>query len=130
MAAAALILLWVQHEYSFDQFHATKDRLYEVWNRDVRNGKTNCWNTTPKPMGPAIQKDYDEVERTVRVNYDFPILFTYGEKRIKASCNIVDSGFLQLFTFPLLTKWKRSIKVFYTIYYMNKKTLIFNFADN
>lgn len=102
MASAALILLWVQHEYSFDQFHKNKDRLYEVWNRDVRNGKINCWNTTPKPMAPAIQKDYDEVEKTVRVNYDFPILFTYGEKRIKASCNIVDSGFLQLFTFPLI----------------------------
>jgi len=102
MAAAALILLWVQHEYSFDQFHRNKDRLYQVWNRDVRNGKINCWSTTPKPMAPAIQKDYDEVEKTVRVNYDFPILFTNGEKRIKASCNIVDSGFLQMFTFPLL----------------------------
>lgn len=102
MAAAALILLMVQEEYSFDQFHKNKDRLFEVWNKDVRNGEINCWNTTPKPLAKAMSKDYEEVERMVRVNYDFPLLFTYGEKKIKAQCNIVDSGFLQVFTFPLL----------------------------
>ena len=48
MASAILILLWIQNEVSYDQFHTNKDRIYEVWNRASFSGKLNCWNTTPK----------------------------------------------------------------------------------
>lgn len=102
MAAAALIFLWVQQEYSYDQFHKNKGRIYEVWNKDVNNGKINCWNVTPQPMAHAIRKDYDEIDKVVRVNYGSPSLISFGEKRIKANTNVVDSGFLQVFSFPLL----------------------------
>jgi hypothetical protein len=30
MASAALILLWMYNEISYDRFHATKDYLYEA----------------------------------------------------------------------------------------------------
>ena len=33
MASAILILLWIQNEVSYDQFHKNKDRIYEAWNR-------------------------------------------------------------------------------------------------
>lgn len=102
MAAAAFIILWVQHEYSFEQFHQHKDRIFEVWNKNIHQGKISNWNVTPKVMASVLKKDYDEIEKTVRVNYDFPILFTYQDKRIKANCNIVDSGFLEVFSFPLI----------------------------
>ena len=48
MASAMLILLWIQNEISYDQFHANKDRIYEAWNRATFSGKLQCWNTTPK----------------------------------------------------------------------------------
>jgi putative ABC transport system permease protein len=102
MASAILILLWIYHEVSYDQFHEKKDRIYEAWNRDIMNDKINCWNTTPKILASALQKDNPEIERVVRVNWNSRYLFAAGEKKIPASGNFVDSGFLQMFSFQLL----------------------------
>jgi len=102
MASAILILLWIQSELSYDQFHEKRDRIYEGWNRAVFSGKLQSWNTTPTAMAAAVQKDFPEVERTVRVNWPSHYLFTAGENRLTREGNIVDSGFLQMFSFPLL----------------------------
>src|SRR4029079_15119281 len=102
MASAILILLWIQNEVSYDQFHANKDRIYEVWNKAEFSNKLQCWNTTPKILARALEHDLPEVERAVRVNWQNPNLFSIGDKRITRSGNMVDSGFLQMFSFPLL----------------------------
>ncbi|MGZ8554352.1 MAG: ABC transporter permease [Chitinophagaceae bacterium] len=102
MAAAILILLWIQHEVSYDNFHAKKDRLYQVWNRYTMDGKTGCWNNTPKPMALAISQDYPEVEKTARVNFLPPVKIALGDKQFYGRGRIVDSSFLEMFTFPLV----------------------------
>lgn len=102
MTAAMLILLWIQHEVSYDNFHEKKDRIYQVWNRYTTDGKTGCWNHTPKAMAAAIQQDYPEVEKTARVNFLPPVKIDFGEKQFYGRGRIVDSTFLQLFTFPAI----------------------------
>lgn len=102
MAAAILILLWIQHEISYDNFHAKKDRLYQVWNRYTNDGNTGCWNNTPKPMGLAISEDYPEVEKTARVNFLPPVKIASGDKQFYGRGRIVDSSFLEMFTFPVV----------------------------
>jgi putative ABC transport system permease protein len=102
MAAAILILLWIKHELSYDQFHDNKDRIYEAWNRAEFSGKLQCWNTTPKILARTVEKDLPEIERSVRVNWARNLLFSVGDKRLTASGNTVDTGFLQMFSFPLL----------------------------
>lgn len=102
MAAAILIFLWIGNEMSYDQFHEKKDRIYEAWNRAEFSGKLQCWNTTPKILARTIEKDLPEVERAVRVNWPSNYLFSVGEKRLTVNGNIVDTGFLQVFSFPLV----------------------------
>lgn len=102
MASAILILLWIQNEVSFDQFHKNKDRIYEAWNRAEFSGKLQCWNTTPKVLARTMERDLPEVEQAVRVNWPSNYLFSVGEKRLTVQGNIVDSNFLQVFSFPLL----------------------------
>jgi len=102
MASAILILLWIQNEVTYEQFHEKKDRIYEAWNRSVFSGKLHCWNTTPKVLAAALQKDLPEVEHTVRVNWSNSYLFSVGDKRLMVRGNAVDSVFLQVFSFPLL----------------------------
>ncbi len=102
MAAAILILLWIQNELSYDQFHEKRDRIYEAWNKAVFSGKLQCWNTTPKILARTLEKDLPEVERAVRVNWPRSYLFSVGDKKLTVSGNIVDNGFLQMFSFPLL----------------------------
>jgi hypothetical protein len=102
MASAMLILLWIQNEVSFDKFHEKRERIFEAWNLVPRNGEVQAWNTTPKVLAKTLQSDFPEVERTVRVNWQSSYLFSLGDKRLTVSGNIVDSGFLQVFSFPML----------------------------
>jgi len=102
MTSAILILLWIQNEVSYDQFHQKKDRIYEAWNRASFDGKLMCWNTTPKVLGRTLEKDMPEVEQSVRVQWPSHFLFSIGEKRLTVQGRIVDSNFLQVFSFPLI----------------------------
>jgi len=102
MAAAVLILLWIQNEISYDKFHDNKDRLYQVWNRYTIDGTIGCWNNTPKPMALAISQDYPEIEKTARVNFFPPVKITSGDKQFYGRGRIVDSSFLEMFTFPVI----------------------------
>jgi putative ABC transport system permease protein len=101
MASAALILLWIQNEISHDRFHEHLDRLYVMYNRDEFSGRQWVWNSTPKIMATVLRKDYPEVENVSRVT-NAPFLCTVGERKVKGNSNIVDSGFLQMFSFPLI----------------------------
>ena len=102
MASAMLIFLWIQNEVSYDQFHEKKNRIYEAWNKAHFSGKLQCWNTTPKILSSVLSKDLPEVEQAVRVNWPSNFLFSVGEKRLTVQGNIVDSNFLQVFSFPLV----------------------------
>jgi putative ABC transport system permease protein len=102
MAAAILILLWIQNEVSYDGFHKNKDRIYDVWNHRSVDGQISCWNTVSAPLARILEKDLPEVARAVRVNPDNRLLLTVGDKKIMKSGTIVDTGFLQMFSFPML----------------------------
>ncbi|CAL1517927.1 ABC transporter permease [Chitinophaga sp. MM2321] len=102
MAAAILILLWIQDEQSYDEFHKNKDRIYEVWNRVPFDGKVSCWNTVSALTARALEKDLPEIARTVRVNTNDNMLFSVGDKKLMKSGMTVDTGFLQMFSFPML----------------------------
>ncbi|SEL54156.1 ABC transporter permease [Parapedobacter koreensis] len=102
MAAAILILLWIQNEVSFDMFHSKKDRLYIAANQAVFNGELNTWFSTPKPLGPALQAEFPEIVRISRYSSMGPVLMTVGDKKLKGNGIFVDSAFLQMFDFPLI----------------------------
>jgi ABC-type antimicrobial peptide transport system permease subunit len=101
MASAALIFFWVQNELSYDQFHAKKDRLYQVYNRSVFDGKLWCWGTTPKVMSKTL-KSYSQVEEVCRTS-GCNFLFTIGDKHLNVDGTFTDPGFLTMFSFPLIS---------------------------
>jgi putative ABC transport system permease protein len=102
MASAILIILWINHEISYDQFHEKKDRIYEAWNQTNYEGNIAAWNTTPKVLAKTITQDLPEIEKAVRVNWTTNVLLTAGEKKIMVYGNTVDSCFLQVFSFPVI----------------------------
>ena len=99
MASALLILLWVQNEISYDQFHENKDRIFEAWNRGEFSGKLQCWNSTPKILGPTLKKDYPEVEDITRTTGGWFVTIA-GDKKFSSEFLFVDPSFLKMFSFP------------------------------
>ena len=103
MAAAILILLWIQNEMSRDTLYPKSNRLYLMYNRDKFSGQLWAWSSTPMIMGPTIKQNYPEVEDAVRVDsHSANYLLTVGEKKLIEQGFIVDSGFLNMFNFPML----------------------------
>ena len=101
MASAVLILLWVQNEVSYDRFHENKDNIYEAWNRGQVSDKIECWNSTPKILGPTLKKDYPEVEKVARTMNTW-FVTSVGMKKFSTESIIVDPEFLKIFSFPLI----------------------------
>jgi len=102
MASAILILLLVQNELSFDQFHKKKDRIYLMYSRTVFEGKPDCWPGTPMLLAPVLKTSYPQVEEAARLNGVGPFVLTVGEKHFEALGNMTDPSFLKIFSFPLI----------------------------
>ena len=98
MASAVLILLWVQNEVSFDQFHKNKDFIYEAWNRGQMDDKIQCWENTPQILGPTLKKDYPEVASMARTVKTWKVT-SVGDKKFSTESMIVDPEFLKIFSF-------------------------------
>lgn len=103
MASAVLILLWIQSELGYDQFHSKKDRIYRVYSRNTFDGHISVWPSAPQPLAPVLQsEDGDQIESVVRVNWVAAFILKSGDTRIQTSGYLVDSGFLSMFDYPLL----------------------------
>jgi len=103
IAGTALILLWVQYELSIDQFHIKKDRLYFAFNREVFDGKMQCWNSTPQAMAQTLKKEYPDIKEASHYSFDNIVLLGAGDKKLTVSGNFVDPGFLTMFTLSMET---------------------------
>ncbi|HEY4061189.1 MAG TPA: ABC transporter permease [Puia sp.] len=101
MASAALILLWISNEYSFDNFHKNKATLYQAWNQDTINGVIQSWDATPRPLGPALAQEYSGIDHTTRVDSRW-FVTDAGEKKMSSHAFVVDPAFLSMFSFPFL----------------------------
>ena len=114
MASAILIFLWIQNEVSHDQFHEKKGRIYVANNRDKFDGELWAWSQTSKPLAPALKQEFADVEDAVRTS-DLDFLFTVGETRLNVRGTITDTGFLNVFSFPLLEGNKNALNSNYNI---------------
>jgi len=102
MAAAILILLWIQNELSVDRFYEQQGRINLMYNRDKSSdGQVFSWPNTPYTLARALKKDYPEVEEAVRFNR-VTFLMTVDDKHLNIRGAFADSGFLNIFSLPLL----------------------------
>lgn len=104
ITGAALLFILISHEFSYDQFHSDKHRIFKAWNRALENGQINCWDVTPRILAPTLQEEFSPVESAISyAKWDVKHLFKIGETRfLKTSGAFTDPAFLTLFSFPLL----------------------------
>ena len=103
MSACFLLLMYLQHESGYDQFHEEGDRIYQV-NLSVNFGG-DAFNTsnTPPPVGETMQNEIPEIESYTRHHMPGDMVVRYEDKLYTEShIWAVDSNFLEFFTFPLL----------------------------
>ncbi|GAB3954406.1 ABC transporter permease [Spirosoma harenae] len=104
MAGAALILVWLQNEVSFDKFHVHKDQLHQVYGLTSNtDGAAFAIPVTSQPLGPSLKENYPEVEAVTRVKDIDKFLLRVGDKRFTGiEGAFADPPFLTMFSFPLV----------------------------
>lgn len=103
ISCATLVYLFVSHEWSYDQFHENKDRLYRV-TATIINNNTTATGKTSLAVGPALREDYPEVETFVRMmnGPQYNTVFVDGKTYEMTGTYFVDSAFFSVFSFRLL----------------------------
>lgn len=113
MAACLLILQYVIFETSYDQFHKRGSRIFRIV---VQSPEEETYVATASaPLGPVLKAEFPEIENTVRVLYTAGLVriingssngqATYSEEGFA----YVDAAFLDLFSYPLLTRQAKSV---------------------
>lgn len=105
LTCCILILLFVQTEVSFDRFHHNADRLYRLIKLVTpQTGGTEIHSISSGQMGPAMVRDFPEVEQCTRLLPWFDdILMTHDETTLKIPDVVfADSTFFSTFDFKLV----------------------------
>lgn len=108
LSTAILLLLWVQHERSYDCFHKDYDRIYRF---TAHMDASTVWTGVPGPLAVFAQS-LPGVEGIVRTNqWDDQVLGTQDRSKILDgfTTTFVDSTFLSLFNFELLEGQKAQL---------------------
>jgi len=113
LTCCMLISIYLLHETNYDRYQKDVSRLYQMETGfSFGSGKEEIMPATPWPMATAMQRDFPEIEQTVRIfplalfedktmlqfreGTAIPISF-YEDKGFLA-----DSNFFRLFTFPFI----------------------------
>ncbi len=99
MAASILILLWVQHEKSYDRFHAHAGQLYRIASIASEDFQAAV---NPAAMPAGLQAKIPFIKNTVRLSHPSTNVFEYNDSRFEEKNGFyVDSTFFDVFSFPL-----------------------------
>lgn len=100
MATCMLIMVILEDQLSFDDFHPDKDRIHRIIS-DRTSRSSSSFSTVPFPMYEELQSR-PEVEVATRIKGGFGGEVKLGERLLSLSGLYVEPTFFELFDFELL----------------------------
>ncbi|SDS75142.1 ABC-type antimicrobial peptide transport system, permease component [Gillisia sp. Hel1_33_143] len=104
LATSVMLLMWVQNEWSFDQFHDQSENIYRVNSRFKTEAEDNVWSTAPGPV-KVYAEDIPEIEELVRINFADGITISDKDSKkkfYKKTVAMADENFFDVFSFAFL----------------------------
>ena len=110
MASCMLIMLFVKHELSYDQYNENLSSIYRVLhgfqkiqdkNTELKPEDFQVWGNAP--VAPAMERDFPEVKSTFRFTSPANYLFQYGDKIFQED-NVIfaDANAFEMFSWKML----------------------------
>ena len=100
MACAILIVIWIQDELSYDQFHEKSNNIFLV----LRGDSQNLTAVSSTMLGPVIKQELPQVINTTCVcdlSEIEPITLQHKEKCFEETWCLIDDQFFNIFSFDL-----------------------------
>lgn len=108
ISCSLIIFLIVRFEYSFDDFHSKKDRLFKIITHESHGDNLNVTQGTPGPLAEAIRDKFADIDQSTLFVYNLTGLFTVsdGQKlsKFQESDGVAyaEPAFFEMFDFPIL----------------------------
>ena len=98
-----LVLLYVQHELTYDQFHKNADRLFLVYQQQSGNVYmgSDYFSDTPTRLASIMRDELPEVETATAVT-ERTSLVSFEDKNFFEKGLFADSHFLEVFSFKMI----------------------------
>ncbi|UCC39496.1 MAG: ABC transporter permease [Candidatus Aminicenantes bacterium] len=100
ISCTSLILLWVQHELSYEDFHEKADNIHLIaWERLANN---RHYSSSPAPFAERLRQDFQEFINITRIAPQQEHIVKYGEKVFREkNMMAADSSIFKMFTYPM-----------------------------
>lgn len=102
MACCLLILLYVQHELSYDQFHENKERIYRIVPTWISSNGVHEYTRIAPAAIPAMLADFPEIEQGVRLKRSSGVIRRGDLMFHEPKVLFAEDSFFHIFSFPLL----------------------------
>ncbi|MFC1563412.1 ABC transporter permease [candidate division KSB1 bacterium] len=97
MACCLLILIWVQDELSYEDFHDNAPNIYRILERSQEKWSPN----SGFPLAQLIKDELPEIDNVTRISFR-SYLVQYGTDSYRLPAALVDPGFLEMFSFQFV----------------------------
>ncbi len=102
LTCTMLILLWVQDELGYDEFHANYDNTYQVIaNRDFKNQVFTDRNMV-MPLAGALENSSPQIKHAVVTTHQQPHILQYGDAKLKKDGYTVSEHFFNVFSWKFV----------------------------
>ena len=106
VASSLVIMLYVAHDLSYDDFHPDVDRTYRVNQTLIWSPGGGIMSSTTLPLAGLLASEYPEVESALRINTPGNSIVRYEDDQYKHnyfenSILAADSNFFEFFDFKL-----------------------------
>ncbi len=102
VACCVLVFLFVQHEMSYDQFHANAGQIYRVnLASTTPAGEVKISAGQPIPLAPTLKTSFPEIRHAARFKTG-TVVVRAGENTIKEQVLYADADAFKMFSFPFL----------------------------
>lgn len=97
-----VVYAFLEYDYSIDQFHKNKNEVYLTTFFADRDGATQQYGLTPRPMADMLKEDFSQIRKVCRIE-DHNVVLKQQDNVFYEQVRFADPEFLEMFTFPL--KW-------------------------
>lgn len=109
IATCCLLLMYVQHELSYDRHNELADRVVRIVFQGIVKGEKMQEATVMPPVASTLNADFEEVQNATRLRDAGRPFVAYNQKNFKDSrVAYVDPNFFEVFTLPFLSGDARS----------------------